>query len=130
VIKALLLAGLVVVGILVVRRRDLANYEAGKKLLLAAFVALFIVTVLFPNVTTTVAQWVGVGRGADLLLYALVLAFVFVSLNVWLRFGDQRYRTAELARQVALVQAEQAYGNLRLSTLEPAAPDDGGTEAT
>ena len=36
--------------------------------------------------TTVVANWLGVDRGADLLTYALAIAFVFTTLSTYLRF--------------------------------------------
>jgi len=62
--------------------------------------------VLRPDDVTFLATKVGVGRGADLLLYLLVVAFVFVVLNVYLRFRDLGERYTDLARAVALREAE------------------------
>ena len=58
--------------------------------------------VLRPNDTTVVAHWLGVDRGTDLMLYALIIAFSFTTLSTYLRFKDLELRYARLARAVAL----------------------------
>lgn len=112
-IKVVLLLALLVAGLVLLRRRRGAGSAAGRKILLGLFVVGFVISVLFPDVTTWLAQLVGVGRGADLLLYGLVLAFVFVTLNVYLRFQDQRRLTGELARAIAVREAAREYGVIR-----------------
>jgi hypothetical protein len=62
--------------------------------------------VLRPNDTTVVAHWLGVDRGTDLMLYALIVAFSFSTLNTYLRFKDLELRYARLARAVALEGAK------------------------
>jgi len=52
-----------------------------------------------------VANWVGVDRGTDLMLYALVIAFLFVTMSAYIRFREQELRYARLARAVALQNA-------------------------
>ena len=54
---------------------------------------------------TVVANWLGVDRGTDLMLYGLVVAFVFTTLSTWVRFREQELRYARLARAVALQNA-------------------------
>ena len=49
-----------------------------------------------------VANWLGVDRGADLIEYALVIAFLFTTLSAYMRFKDLELRYAQLARAVAL----------------------------
>jgi hypothetical protein len=61
-----------------------------------------IYAVIRPNDTTVVANWLGVDRGADLIEYALVIAFLFTTLSAYMRFKDLELRYAQLARAVAL----------------------------
>jgi hypothetical protein len=62
--------------------------------------------VVRPNDLTRVAHLVGVGRGADLVLYALVVAFTFSVVNFYLRQRELKQRITQLARAVALREAE------------------------
>ena len=66
--------------------------------------------ILRPNDTTVVAHWVGVARGADLMLYGLIIAFVFTTLSAYLRFKDLELRYARLARAIALEGARTPDG--------------------
>ena len=63
--------------------------KAWKKIALVLLALAMIVGVLFPEVSNNMARIVGVGRGADLLLYGTVMAFVLYVLNSYLRQQDQ-----------------------------------------
>lgn len=106
-VQVLLLVGALVVLVVFLRGRNTMRFQAGKKLLLALFALVFAVAVVFPNTMTAVANLLGVGRGADLLLYALVVAFFFVSLNTYLKFKDLELRNTRLARRIAVMEAAQ-----------------------
>lgn len=80
--------------------------QAGKRIGFFLFVALNAYAVLFPRHVTWAANLVGIGRGADLVLYLLVVAFVFGMLNTYLRFRGANQQLTELARTVALREAE------------------------
>lgn len=106
-IKVLLLVAIAGLVLGFVRWQHGVRLQAGKRLLFVSFLALNVWAVLRPDDLTQVAQLVGVGRGADLLLYALVVAFMFASLNAYLRFRDLGDRFTDLARAVALRDAER-----------------------
>jgi hypothetical protein len=63
--------------------------------------------VIRPDDLTWVAMQLGVGRGADLLLYALVVGFGFFAISTYLRFKELELKYARLARAVAINEAEQ-----------------------
>jgi hypothetical protein len=46
-----------------------------------------------------------VDRGADLIEYALIIAFLFTTLSAYMRFKDLELRYAQLARAVAIGSA-------------------------
>lgn len=80
------------------------------RLLAAAFVAVAVVAVLFPDLTTVAAHRLGVGRGSDLLLYLVVLGGTFAFLLVYIRLlGLERSVTA-LVRKIAILEAERDAG--------------------
>ncbi|MDP3999861.1 MAG: DUF2304 domain-containing protein [bacterium] len=106
IIQPLLIAGLLLVFIWFLRNRNQARTRAGKKLAFALLVLAGVIAVLYPDVMNTLAGWVGVGRGADLLFYALTLAFIFVTLNIYLKFQDHDRRLTEIVREVAIKEAE------------------------
>ena len=55
-----------------------------------------------PDFATVLARWVGIGRGADLILYCFVVVGLIVTLNVHLRVSAQLTMITELARSIAL----------------------------
>lgn len=83
--------------------------RAWKRIILVVFIIAMVGAILLPNQTTRVAHWVGVGRGADLLLYGLAVAFVFFVFNVYVKFQQQRNQMYALARKVAIAEAEARY---------------------
>ena len=62
--------------------------------------------ILRPDDVTVVANWLGVDRGTDLMLYVLIVAFFFTTVSTWTRFREQELRYARLARAVAIQNAE------------------------
>jgi small membrane protein len=107
IIKLLLVLGLVFIALSFLRNRNAMRFQAGKKLALAAFALLCLVSVANPYVTNWLAALVGVGRGADLLLYLTVLGFLFVAINTYLKFKDYDARLTSLARSLAIEEARR-----------------------
>ncbi|HEU5471776.1 MAG TPA: DUF2304 domain-containing protein [Actinophytocola sp.] len=105
-IQYVLVASSVGLLILFLRRRGTARTAAGTKLAFLLFVIFGIYAAVRPMDVQLVADWLGVGRGTDLLLYALVVIFTFATLNAYLRFKELELRYARLARAIALQNAE------------------------
>lgn len=106
IIQLVLVLGIVViVGWLFMKRG--AKQLAVRRLLVIAFALFAVLTVLFPSMLSRVANLVGVGRGAALLLYATVLVLLgFLALQE-ARTKAAEKRTTHLARRLALDEAEQ-----------------------
>jgi hypothetical protein len=83
--------------------------RAWKKVGLMLLVVGMIIAVLFPDSTNDLAHFVGVGRGADLLLYLLALAFIAYVLNNYLHQQDEKDALYRLARKVAILDANERY---------------------
>lgn len=83
--------------------------RAWKKIALILFSLVMLIAVLFPELTNKVAWAVGVGRGADLLLYATVVAFILYALNSYVQQKDKTDTLHRLARKVALIDARNRY---------------------
>ena len=105
IIKLLLLSGLCVAATLAYRgtrsARALAFRRAGLLLVLSTAV----VGIMFPGLVTAVANEVGVGRGADLVLYILAILSLFIWVGVYRRLHDLEARFVALSRHVALTQS-------------------------
>src|SRR5262249_32810356 len=60
------------------------------------------VFILFPDVLTYVANLLGIGRGANLLLYLLALAFIAVSFLLYARIVQMQRQITLLIRHLAI----------------------------
>src|SRR5580700_7357476 len=65
-----------------------------------------IVFVLFPDLATTVARSLGVGRGTDLLLYVSLVAGIHAILLLYRRTRELERKITEQIRATALRNAE------------------------
>ncbi|QGU03619.1 DUF2304 domain-containing protein [Corynebacterium comes] len=101
-VQLLLLAATLVLAFYFLTNRRKARAKAGVKLGFVLFIVAAVWAVLRPDDLTVLANWLGVDRGTDLLLYVLVVAFLFTTMSTWIRFREQELRYARLARAVAL----------------------------
>ena len=92
-IQGLLIAAILALLVHLLRSRTNATAKAWVKVGYLLFVIAAIYAILRPDDTTVVANWLGVDRGADLLSYALVIAFLFTTLSTYLRFKNSRCAT-------------------------------------
>lgn len=106
-IKLLLLAGIAVVAVMAMRGRSSAGHRAFWRLSGTVVLLAGAGSVLFPESLTKVAQAVGVGRGVDLILYVLVVAFLLVTVILFRRIGELERRVTLLIRELAIHQAER-----------------------
>ena len=105
-IQLILLLGAGALLILFIRRWDAAHTRAWKRIAFFVFVVANIYAVLRPDDVTWVAHRLGVGRGTDLVLYLLVVGVSFFALNTYMRFRSLERKVTDLARTVALRDAE------------------------
>lgn len=97
----------IVVAAIFMLRGGGARHQAIRRILLLVFIVGAASSVFFPGTWTWVANLFGVGRGADLLLYFLVLTFLGFVATSYRRFRHIENDVTELSRQLALLQAEK-----------------------
>ena len=119
----LLLAGALLVAFFVANRRK-ARAKAGVKIGFVLFVVFMVYAVIRPDDLTWVANRLGVQRGTDLVRYALVMGFAFVTVSTWVRFREQELRYARLARTIALADAVRPEDHVDVRVMKPARDDD------
>lgn len=119
-IQVLLLIAVIALAWYFFTNRRKANAKAWVKIGFVVMVVAAIWAIARPDDITVLANWLGVDRGTDLMLYVLIIAFFFTTLSTWTRFREQELRYARLARAVALQNAEPPH------TSQPptARPDD------
>ncbi|SNT13456.1 hypothetical protein SAMN06309944_2195 [Micrococcales bacterium KH10] len=121
-IKVLLLIAIVLIAFALTRATLGARHVALRRLLLGVFVLGAALSVLFPNALTTVANAVGVGRGTDLLVYALVISFLSYVATSYRRTSQLTRELTVVAREVALLRSELEYRNLHNSSTSQPQP--------
>lgn len=106
IIQIVLIFLMAVIVAYTLKNRNTVRLRAGRKILLLSFALVGIVSIAHPQLLNDLARMVGVGRGADLLLYLLILAFIFYALNVYLKFKEYDARLVKLSREIALTEAK------------------------
>jgi hypothetical protein len=106
-IKIVLVIGVLGIAILLVRHHGTNRGGAYAKIGLGVFLLFAAYAVIRPEDVTWVAGLLGVGRGADLVLYLLVIGFGFFAISTYLRFKELELRIARLARALAVSEARQ-----------------------
>lgn len=66
------------------------------------------VFVLFPSLTNRLAAWVGVGRGADLVIYLSIVFFFLFGILIYAKIRKLQETQTELIRQIALRDAKES----------------------
>jgi hypothetical protein len=128
IIKILLIAAAIGVGVLVLREKGPRQQEALRRASGLLVVLAGIVAVLWPDLTTIAANAVGVGRGTDLVLYLLVTVFAYVALTTAQKIHRLQHDIMVLTRELALVQPARPGGDEALR--RPEGDSAVGTAAT
>jgi small membrane protein len=81
--------------------------QAWKKVLGVFFLLTAVLFILYPESSNFIANKLGVVRGADLLLYMLTLAFIFVSISSYIKSKQEHNNVVILARKIAILEANQ-----------------------
>ena len=130
--KQLGIQALLILGTLAISWRLLAGSgqrtQALRRIGLLVLAGFAIWSILDPGIWNRIATRVGIGRGADLILYGLVLAFFGFVVTTFRRFRQMELRYTRLARQIALDEAPRV-SDLFPSAAHSPAPDPKGTDA-
>jgi small membrane protein len=103
IIRILLLAGLASIGWLVFLRRNKLPFHIVTVfgLLIAGAIA-----VVAPETADNLAHFVGVGRGADFVMYVSIVAIFFVLVHYYTKFVELQRQLTTVTREVAILRAE------------------------
>ncbi|MCS4484022.1 DUF2304 domain-containing protein [Gleimia sp. 6138-11-ORH1] len=101
-IKALLVVSLVALAYAILKPVQSASHLAFRRLAMLLFIFIAVFSALNPGFVTQVAQFVGIGRGADLLLYGLTIAFFSTLATSYRRDSATERKLTKLARNIAL----------------------------
>lgn len=104
-IQILLIAGVILIALFAVRALPGEKSLAIKRILAILFVIAAVIAVLFPELLGAVANFFGIGRGTDLLLYGAVMLGLLFAVMIIRAKARSDARVTELARAVALMEA-------------------------
>lgn len=107
VIKIILLTAFALVALLVVWPGAGARRVALRRIGLLMLILAAGLLIVFPQLSNYLAQLVGVGRGADLLLYGLTITFIWYVITTRIHHRVIDAEVTELARALALSNAER-----------------------
>lgn len=110
IIQFLLVPAVVLAVVFSLRSRNSVRGQARRKLVAGLTVVAGVAAVIYPGALQAIADWTGVTRGTDLLLYALAVVLIYLVGSVSVRFREHESRLVRLSREVALTEAE---GRLR-----------------
>ena len=120
-IQVLLIGAVVALLVYLLRSRTNAKAKAWVKVGYVLFVIAAVYAILRPDDTTVLANWLGVDRGADLLVRAGV-AFVFTTLSTHLRGSGSSDALRPAGRAVAIESAR--HPNARTTRSAPPVRND------
>ncbi|WP_449277072.1 DUF2304 family protein [Leucobacter sp. GX24907] len=123
VFQFLLIAAVVIAAALVGKFMPGERSLALKRIYTILFVIAAVLAIIFPSILTIIANFFGIGRGTDLLLYVFIIASLMFAVASVRSKARSEARVTELARSVALIEA-------RLLERQTQQPDDDGDEST
>ena len=87
--------------------RAILRFKEGKISLLAllgwVFLWLWVVIIIWiPGVTTHIARILGIGRGADLIIYGSIVTIFYLIFRIYVKIEDVERQITQIARNIAL----------------------------
>ena len=105
-IQIILLTVVIMILLYIVKNGANQKGRAYKRILLFILLTFSMLAIFWPEGTNNVAHVFGVGRGADLLLYCLAVAYFLTTLNVYIKLQEYRNNLHSLARRQAISEAQ------------------------
>ena len=105
IIRIIMLSALAAIGYLGFVRRNRLPFNI---MLVFAILVVAGIAVLFPERTDYIANWIGVGRGADLIGYLVQVLLLFMSLHFYTKFVDVQRQLTQIVRELAILRSEIA----------------------
>ncbi len=104
-----LIQPLLVISILIISALYLARFRSRifDRLIILTILATGIVFVCFPDLTSRIANLVGVGRGTDMLLYVSLVSVGFLLVVFYAKIREMSQTITRLTREDTLRQARK-----------------------
>ena len=103
IIRIVLLTAFAAIGWFVFLKRNRLPFHI---VIVFALLITGAVAVIFPQHTDIVANFVGVGRGVDLITYLIEVVVLFVLLHYYTKFVELQRQLTDVVRELAILRAE------------------------
>lgn len=64
-----------------------------------------------PNFTTTIAHYIGIGRGSDLMIYISIITIFYMLFKTFSHINKIETQITKIAREIALITANENKNN-------------------
>ena len=109
IVQIFLLIAVVLISLVLMRGGTNARHMAVRRIILVLFGLLAAVSIFFPDILTLIARFLGVGRGTDLVLYALIVCVLLFISTTYQRFRQSETTLTKLSRRIALDETERPW---------------------
>ena len=109
VVQIVLILAVAYGALTLVRGGANAKHQAIRRLAAVAFFVFAAASILVPDLVTSVARFLGIGRGTDLVLYALVVLFMVTQYTTAQRRRAEEVKLTRIARHIAISEAEKPW---------------------
>jgi hypothetical protein len=113
IIQWLLVPAVFAAVLVSLRSRNSLRGQARRKIVAVLTLVAGVVAVLRPSILQGIADFVGIARGVDLILYGLALVIIYLVGSVSVRFREHEAKVVLLSRALALMEAERRLPDAR-----------------
>ena len=101
-VQIALVLAVIIVSVALIRGGSNARHLAIRRMMLIVFAVVAVLSIFFPGMLSTVANFFGVGRGTDLVLYGTIVSVLVFMSTTYQRFRHMEISTTKLARRIAI----------------------------
>lgn len=105
IVQIVLVLAVILMSLVLMRGGSNDRHLAIRRILLFLFTCAAVMSVFFPELLTALARLFGIGRGTDLVLYALIVSFLVFMATTYQRFRTLEINITKLSRRIALDEA-------------------------
>lgn len=109
VVQIVLILAVAYGALTLVRGGANAKHQAIRRLAAVAFFVFAAISILVPDLVTGVARFLGIGRGTDLVLYALVVLFMVTQYTTAQHRRAEEVKLTRIARHIAISETEKPW---------------------
>jgi hypothetical protein len=106
IVFQIVLVLVILIGGIYFLTNDHSKASAYKKILGVLAIILLIFAIIFPSYSDMVAHFFGIERGADLILYLMIFAILYLVFSFSLYKKREAKRVAKLIRKLAILEEE------------------------